>query len=36
MGLVTPMAKNYDWLAQVGHAEIVPAERGSAAVTSAQ
>jgi hypothetical protein len=26
MGLVTPLDRVYDWLAQVGHAELVPAE----------
>jgi S1-C subfamily serine protease len=26
MGLVTPMAKVYDWLAAVGHAELVPTD----------
>jgi S1-C subfamily serine protease len=36
MGLVTPMAKVYDWLAQVGYGEIVPAEHGAEALPSAQ
>jgi S1-C subfamily serine protease len=35
MGLVTPMAKVYDWLAQVGHGEIVPAERAGPGVPTA-
>ena len=35
MGLVTPMGKVYDWLAQVGHDEVVPGEHGAQAPTSA-
>jgi S1-C subfamily serine protease len=34
MGLVTPMAKVYDWLEQVGHGEIVPVEHAPVAASA--